>query len=160
MARDRKNRPERRWLTGLMHLVFRFTRPMTVGVRAVVLDAERGVFLVRHTYVPGWHFPGGGVEVGETIAEAMAKELREEGNLVVRAPGVLHGVFFNRQVSKRDHVVVEVFRDVEQTAPFTGNAEIAEARFFPLDALPETITRGTRRRLDEVLGGLRPPADW
>jgi ADP-ribose pyrophosphatase YjhB (NUDIX family) len=160
MAQDRRNKPERRWLTRLMHVVFRFTRPMTLGVRAIVLDPDKGVFLVRHTYVPGWHFPGGGVEVGETLAEAAEKEMREEGNLVSEGPAELHGVFFNRLVSKRDHVVVFIYRAARQTAPFTGNAEIAEARFFALDALPEGITRGTQRRLDEVLQGAPRSVDW
>ena len=42
---------------------------MTLGVRGVVLDGEDRVFLVKHSYVAGWHLPGGGVEVGETFLE-------------------------------------------------------------------------------------------
>ena len=45
---------------------------MTFGVRGVIHDAgNNAVFLVRHTYVPGWHFPGGGVEAGETALESL-----------------------------------------------------------------------------------------
>ena len=68
-------------LTRSMHLVFIFTRGMTLGVRAACFDQQGRVFLVRHTYLPGWHLPGGGVERDETALQALAKEIREEGNL-------------------------------------------------------------------------------
>ena len=45
---------------------------MTLGVRAVVLDGENRVFLVKHCYVSGWHLPGGGVEVGESFLDALS----------------------------------------------------------------------------------------
>ena len=62
-------RPERRWLTLIAHTIFRFTRPMTLGVRGIVIDPQACVFLVRHTYVPGWHLPGGGVDAGEMLEQ-------------------------------------------------------------------------------------------
>ena len=133
---------------------------MTLGVRAVVLDGENRVFLVRHTYVPGWHLPGGGVETGETLVAAMAKELKEECNIVAEGPMALHGVFFNRNASPRDHVAVYVVRAFRQTAPRLPDREIAEAGFFPLDALPERTTRATRARLAEVLDGAPVPQHW
>ena len=65
------------------HLYWRFARGMTLGVRGVVLDRENRVFLVKHSYVAGWHWPGGGVEVGETLLEAVVREVREETALAV-----------------------------------------------------------------------------
>ena len=89
----------------LFHLYFVLRRPMTLGVRGLVHDtATNSVFLIRHTYVPGWQFPGGGVEIGETTAEALARELEEEGNIVFTAPPVLKSIHFNRRASRRDHV--------------------------------------------------------
>jgi ADP-ribose pyrophosphatase YjhB (NUDIX family) len=146
-------RPIRR----LLHVYWRFSRGLTLGVRAAVLDAEDRVFLVRHTYVRGWHLPGGGVEPCETALDALARELREEGCIEVTGAPHLHGVFFNGHVSDRDHVLLYVVRDFRVTAPKAHDREIAEAGFFPLRSLPEGVTAATRARLDDVVHG-RPPA--
>jgi ADP-ribose pyrophosphatase YjhB (NUDIX family) len=125
---------------------------MTLGVRAMVLnEAERTVFLVRHTYVPGWYLPGGGVERGETVRQALVKELREEGNIALTDEPALFGVYFNNRSSIRDHVALYIVRSFTQTAPRLPDREIAECGFFPLDELPEATTASTRRRIAEVL---------
>src|SRR5262244_1981806 len=87
-----------------MHLYWRFARGLTLGVRGLVIDEARRIFLVQHTYVRGWHLPGGGVEPGETLACALARELMEEGNIEPTEPPLLHGMFFNTRYSQRDHV--------------------------------------------------------
>lgn len=142
-----------------MHFYWRLQRPMTLGVRAALIHPERGIFLVRHGYTPGWHMPGGGVDAGETLAEAMAREAAEEGNIVITGAPVLHGMFFNRGISRRDHVAVYVVRDFEQTSPRLPNREIVETGFFPVDALPAGVTRGTRERLEEIFG-IRPVSPY
>ena len=143
----------------LFHLLFLMTRPMTLGVRAAALDAQGRVFLVRHTYVPGWYLPGGGVERGETVEEALRRELAEEGNIEMSAPPELFGVYFNRRSSPRDHVVLYVVRAFHQSGPRGPDRELAETGFFPLDALPGDTTAATRARLAEIAGAPRS-ADW
>jgi ADP-ribose pyrophosphatase YjhB (NUDIX family) len=138
----------------------RFTRGMTLGVRAMVLSQDNRIFLVRHSYVPGWHMPGGGVEAGETLEEALAKELREEGNITLTGRAVLLGVYLNRRASARDHVAVYVVRDFVQSAPHVPDREIVETGFFPLDALPEGTTQSTRKRIREGLEGAPLPQEW
>ena len=144
----------------LRHLCFRLLRPMTLGAQGVVLDGQGRVFLVRHTYVPGWHFPGGGVEAGESVAGALARELREEGNIALDAPPVLHGIFHNTRFSRRDHVAVLVARQFHQTGPRAPDIEIAATGFFPCHALPEGATTAVRARLAEILDGAALSERW
>lgn len=144
----------------ILHIYFRFARGMTLGVRAAVLNAAGEVFLIRHTYTPGWHLPGGGVETDETVGEALVKELREEGCIRLTGPAHLVGIYFNRKLSRRDHVVLYVVRDFAVDGAKKPDMEIAEAGFFPLDALPSGTTPATRRRLAEILEGAIPGTDW
>ena len=126
---------------------------MTLGVRGIVINPRDEVLLVRHTYVNGWHLPGGGVERGESLQTSLARELAEEGNIVLDEEPKLHGIFFNRENSQRDHVAVYFVRRFRQSGPRPPDREIAEARFFARDALPEGIDRASRERIEEVLNG-------
>jgi ADP-ribose pyrophosphatase YjhB (NUDIX family) len=144
----------------VLHFYWRFARALTVGVRAVVIDPEGKVFLVAHSYVSGWHLPGGGVETGETLAAALARELREEGNIELTGPPALFAVYFNRRVSRRDHVALYVVRAFRQPAPPQPNREIVAHGFFAPDALPEDATPATRARLAEVLTGRTAAEFW
>ena len=141
------------WFTRLAHVYWRFSRGLTVGVRALVLDGDNRVFLVRHSYVAGWHLPGGGVEAGETLLEALKRELAEEGNIELTGPPVLHGVFFQNRYSNRDHVAVYLVQSFRQTSPPVANREIVETGFFPVDALPQGTSQATRTRIAELLHG-------
>jgi ADP-ribose pyrophosphatase YjhB (NUDIX family) len=149
-----------RWISRLIVAAARFTRPMTLGVRALVIDAEERVLLVRHTYVPGFFLPGGGAECGETLEESLARELVEEGNVRLTAPAPLFGLYFNRRVSRRDHVALYIVRDFTQDAPRLPDYEIAEAGFFARDALPEGTTPATRARLAEYFDGAPVSPYW
>ena len=147
-------------LRRIFHLYWRFARGMTLGVRAVVLDSDNRVFLVKHSYVSGWHLPGGGVEVGETFGDALRRELVEEGRIEVLGEPALHGLFLNSHVSRRDHVAVYLIRNFSQDRLPEANREIIACGFFDASALPAETTEGTRLRIAEVLKNREPIATW
>lgn len=137
----------------MFHFYWRWSRGATLGARGLVIDAQGRVFLVKHSYVDGWQLPGGGVEIGESMLTALKRELFEEGNIEVTGEPVLHGVFFNARISRRDHVALYIVREFRQDAPPRPNREIVAHGFFALDALPEDTSRATRARIGEVFGG-------
>lgn len=143
----------------VLHVYWRFARGMTFGVRAVVIDPAGRVLLVKHSYVSGWHLPGGGVEVGETAEDALMRELHEEGGVTAR-DATLFGLYFNSRISRRDHVALYVVRDFAKDGGPRHPREIVDHGFFALDALPEGTTRGTQARLDEVLKGAPRAQRW
>ena len=147
-------------LVRAFHVAHLILRPMTLGVRVAAFDEGGRVFLVRHTYVRGWHLPGGGVDPGETIEGAAHREMREEGNLSAQAPLRLVSIHHNAAMSRRDHVAFFVCDRVSQFEPKVPDREIAEAGFFPPGALPEGLTGGTKRRLDEWAGRAEPDPLW
>jgi 8-oxo-dGTP pyrophosphatase MutT (NUDIX family) len=135
-------------------------RHVTLGARAILIEGDR-VLLVRHTYLPGWHFPGGGVEPGETAQAAAARELTEETGYRATGPLLLHGLFLVMdRTTNRDHIAVYVCREQQRVSDFTTNREIAEAAWFAAGALPAGVTPATARRVREVFGDLPAEPMW
>jgi len=150
-----------RFLSRFHLLVARFHRGMTLGVRGAVFDEQGRVFLVKHSYTPGWYLPGGGVDPGETMAAALGRELREEGNIELTGGADLFGIYLQTAVSPRDHVALYVCRDWRQPVPpKVPNMEIVACGFHAPDALPEGTTPATRRRLAEIASGAPASGEW
>ena len=143
----------------VLHPWWRISRGMTLGVRGLVQDPQGGVFLIRHSYTPGWHLPGGGVERGETLLTALHRELLEEGNITPTAPPTLFHVYASPQF-RGDHVALFLISEWEQHSAPIPDREIVEHGFFARDSLPQDATDGTRRRLAEVFDGVAPGEHW
>lgn len=157
---DRKSGIVRSVTSRFLHYYFLAARGLTLGVRAVVQSPEGKFLLVRHTYTPGWHFPGGGVESCETTEDALARELKQETGLIVVGRPSLHGVFFNRRVSSRDHVLVYLCETAGQLPLKFPSAEISEFGFYGLDESPDGTDSGTISRMREIVSGQERQVDW
>ena len=135
-------------------------RHITLGTRVAVIEDGR-VLLVRQTYLPGWHFPGGGVEPGETAIVSAARELEEETGFRPGGPLALQGLFLNvNAVTNRDHIAFYVCHGAAKLADRQPDYEIAEVAWFPLTDVPADTTPPTRRRVEEILSGGPPSEMW
>jgi len=160
MALQRLRRRLEPAIRPIIHFYWRWSRGTTLGVRALIVDGTGRVFLVKHSYIDGWHLPGGGVETGETMLAALARELAEEANIKLSSEPKLYGVYFNKRVSRRDHIGLYIVRDFMQESPPVPNREIVEHGFFARDALPEDTSRATRARLAEVFDAVPVSELW
>ena len=143
-----------------LHTYFLMRRGLTLGVRAIVRSNDGKFLLVRHTYTPGWHFPGGGVEKGQTTEQALRNELQQETNLKIIGKPVMHGLFYNNNVSKRDHVLA-YYCDVQgglEAKP--TSIEISEIGYFSFEDLPLDTDPGTVRRIREISFGDEKTEVW
>ena len=124
--------------------------PVRIGVRAIVLDGDERVLLVRHTYgSEGWGFPGGGPGRHEMLADTAVREVWEETGIRCRVERLL-GIYDSFVEGKSDHVALFVCRVVGQAEPAARSPEIQRAGFFALNSLPSEASGGTRRRLAEL----------
>jgi 8-oxo-dGTP pyrophosphatase MutT (NUDIX family) len=152
----------KRWsrLQAHLFLGFRGVRDrMTMGARGVLIDGEK-ILLIRHTYVPGWQFPGGGTDPGESLEQCMRREVLEEAKYKVGGRAELFGIYHNVQVTNRDHVALYLCREFERVETFQPNLEIAEMAWFDHKMLPPDVSRSTRQRVAEIFSQAEQSPNW
>jgi ADP-ribose pyrophosphatase YjhB (NUDIX family) len=110
-----------------------------VGVLGLVFDREGRVLLLEHRYRTPWPWgpPGGYVDHGESLEEALGRELREELALEVEIEGPPFDV--ELLVQNRAMTVTFIAHPRIADAPLTFSAEILSGRFFASDEMPESI---------------------
>lgn len=112
-----------------------------VGVGAIIIEDDRVVLVKRaHPPIQGqWSIPGGALEVGELVRDAVAREAREETGLIVE-PGDLLGVY-DRVLRHADgrvqyHYVLVDFLCRKVGGELRADSDAAEVRWFTRDELP------------------------
>jgi len=115
--------------------------PPTVAIGAIVFDGDGRVLLVERGRPPGeglWTVPGGKLEPGETLAQGVAREVREETGLVVEI-GALACVA--EHISEGYHYVILDYFARPIGGSLAPGSDVRDARFVTeaeLGALPLT----------------------
>lgn len=122
----------------LLHRYFLFTRAMTLGVRVLVINQKQEVLLVKHTYLPGWHLPGGGVDHDEDVITAARREVFEETGISDLTRLEFLELNLNKPVSRRDHVAYFKARTSESITA-KQSLEISEHRFVSFNEAVDII---------------------
>ena len=149
---------------GLRRFVFFWisliTRGTTLGVRVLVRNDEGKILLVKHTYIQGWHLPGGGVERRETLEAAAERELLEE--CAIKNIGDMHQfhTYANFNISRFDHVTLFECKKWEWSGTKRDALEIEAVEFFDPDALPQDTNSRARVHIQELLNGEKPRLIW
>ena len=116
-----------------------------VGVSALIFH-EGKVLLARRRDIDWWNLPGGGMEEGETVDEALCREVLEETGLKVEV-GQLVGVYSK---PLKQEVVLAFRCHVLNGSPHETD-ETRECRYFTPDSLPLNTLPKHRQRVEDAL---------
>ncbi len=131
---------------------------ITLGSRAIILNHDKQILLVKHTYQPHWYLPGGGVKRGESAREALLRELKEEVGILPTEEPQLFGIYFHTYMGVNDYPVIFIIKNFTATKAYSP--EIEQMAWYAYDNLPEWVSPGTKRRLDEYFAENAPSDRW
>ena len=136
-------------------------RHPVVGVMAIARDEDGKYLMIRRADTGTWSMPGGTLEWGETVRDALVREVREESGARVLEVGRLVGVYARPDRDVRFHAVtiaVEVTVDASRLGP-SNPLEIREAKLFDRADLPATLAMGTEDMLRDAMQGGAPTVE-
>jgi len=126
------------------------------SVSAVIFDRHGRLLLQQRSDGAQWGLPGGSVEIGESLAAAVVREVLEETGLTVRVRRLV-GVYSEpeRQVIRYPdgtvwHYVNACFECARREGDLRTSAETLDLRYFPLRRLPATLLPNHRIRIRDA----------
>jgi len=139
--------------------VLALLRIRTRGVKVMLFNDAGELLLIRNSYGDRHLFvlPGGGVGRRETPKAAAAREVREELGVEARELSLI-ATFESGAEGKRDSI--HLFNATTDGVIKPDPTELEEAAFFALDALPESVSPATLRRVNEYKGERPRDGRW
>lgn len=135
----------------LVRLYWKLFQPKSEGARTIIRNGDQ-VLLVKTFYGKHWGLPGGAANRNERPEDCAVREAREETGINVKIVEKL-GVYTSTLEGKRD--TIHIFITEAQDNTLLKEWELEDARWFPMDALPEGIGPATKGRLEEYRSGKR-----
>jgi ADP-ribose pyrophosphatase YjhB (NUDIX family) len=122
---------------------------LTVNV-AVLYQGQ--ILLTKRDDFEIWCLPSGGVEDGETVAQAAIRETQEETGLEIRLKALV-GVYSRTGAVPDTHAVLFRAEPIGGTLRIQPG-ETIDVRYFPFDELPEDLTFGHQKRIEDAIQGI------
>ena len=116
-----------------------------VSVSAIIF-ADNRVLLAHRRDIDWWNLPGGGMEAGETVEQAMCREVLEETGLEVEVERLV-GVYSKPQKNE----VVLSMRCRATGGQVRVTEEARECRYFSPETLPQNTLPKHRQRIEDAL---------
>ena len=124
----------------------------SLGAFAAIFNEQREILLCKRNYGPrNWTLPGGSIEDNESLNAATVREVEEETGYIVH-PEYLVSVSYN---PAKDDLVFCTRCTIQDKKEWTPDDEIEDIRFFPLDALPDSLSPGALQRVKDAFNDER-----
>lgn len=114
-----------------------------VAVGGVIIDKDNKILLVKRKNPPNkgsWAIPGGKVKFGETLEEAVKREIKEETNLDIKVKDLLAVVEI---IKEGFHYIILDFLCEVTGGNLMASSDAEEAKYFRLEELEKTYTSPT-----------------
>lgn len=143
----------------LFHMTKRILGWASIRVRVLIFNERGELLLMRQPLSPQWWLlPGGGVKRGETLQQALIREMQEEFGFTALRDVQVIGAYSDFMDARMDYLVL--FRSTTHETPIRNSWEVTEVRFFPLHDLPENCAPSVLRRIQAFQQNLSDGGAW
>ncbi len=134
---------------------WKITNPRSIGSRCLIVKNNQ-ILLLRHSYMPDYYIPGGGIKKNETITEGIIRELKEEVGITVSIDDLMLFLIIESNLEyKQDTAFIFLVKNITKDQQINSHnhdkKEILEIKWFDLDNLPKDLSVTTNLVIKEYI---------